>query len=385
MNEKKATQARSWLLLSLCFLVLIVSIYFVLQQRSAPGGTVRQYSETLTDVGFDTFVTYTETTDEESYQAHLALVQERFQYYNELFDYYHTYDGVNNLKTINDSAGKKAVIIEEPLLECLLAARTFYTYSDHFDVTQGALLNVWHNYRDAGAEANAQGKSGTLPSSDELEAAYNAKSWEAVEIDEENHSVYINDASVSIDLGGVAKGFAVQKLYEELTAQGVDNAILNAGGNVMLIGEKSDGTPWRVGVQTPSTSSLESGDVAILSLNGSHAVVTSGDYQRYYEVDGAIISHIVDPTTRWPSQLMRSVSVVCDDSTMADCISTTLFTMTYEEGLRYLQTLKENGIQAEAVWVFDDSCPSIPQSDTAIRSGAFTVLVSDGLIDAISS
>ena len=206
-----------------------------------------------------------------------------------------------------------------------------------------------------------------------------------VEIDEENHSVYINDASVSIDLGGVAKGFAVQKLYEELTAQGVDNAILNAGGNVMLIGEKSDGTPWRVGVQTPSTSSLESGDVAILSLNGSHAVVTSGDYQRYYEVDGAIISHIVDPTTRWPSQLMRSVTVVCDDSTMADCISTTLFTMTYEEGLRYLQTLKENGIQAEAVWVFDDSCPSIPQSDTAIRSGAFTVLVSDGLTDAVSS
>lgn len=153
----------------------------------------------------------------------------------------------------------------------------------------------------------------------------------------------------------------------------------------MLIGEKSDGTPWRVGVQTPSTSSLESGDVAILSLNGSHAVVTSGDYQRYYEVDGAIISHIVDPTTCWPSQLMRSVTVVCDDSTMADCISTTLFTMTYEEGLRYLQTLKENGIQAEAVWVFDDSCPSIPQSDTAIRSGAFTVLVSDGLTDAISS
>lgn len=102
----------------------------------------------------------------------------------------------------------------------------------------------------------------------QLQDAFNENSWNAVEINSDERSVYINDPSVSIDLGGIAKGFAVQKIEEELVEAGVRNAILNAGGNVMLIGNKEKEEPWRVGIQMPGTDEKETGNIAVLSLNG---------------------------------------------------------------------------------------------------------------------
>lgn len=383
MKKKSITQVYSWLVLSLCFLVLIVSIYVVLQRRSQSHTSIRQYSETLTDVGFDTFVTYTETTDEETFQTHLDYIKQQFSHYNELFDYYHTYDDLNNLKSINDAAGKNAVQVEKPLLECIQNAYSFYEHSDHFDVTQGSLLQVWHTYRDEGIKKNEIGENGSLPTDEELILAYNKDHWKAIEIDEKNCSIFIQDASVSIDLGGIAKGYTVQKIYEDLCDMGVSSAILNAGGNVMLIGEKNNQEPWLVGIQTPSTSEIESTNVAVVSLTGSHAVVTSGDYQRYYKVNDVFYSHIIDPTTLYPAHYMRSVTVIADNSTTADALSTTLFTMSYEEGSALLEQLESKGISAQAIWVFDDTCPSIPQDEQAIINGNYTILASNSLQNAI--
>ena len=217
-------------------------------------------------------------------------------------------------------------------------ARTYTGYSPHFDASQGTLLEVWHTYREEGISLNEAGEDGRLPEEAELQRAANAQSWDAVRIDEESNEVMIIDPDVSLDLGGIAKGYAVEQVKRELEEKGVDGAILNAGGNVVTIGEKSDGSAWRVGVQMPS--SLSDSTLAVLELNGSHAIVTSGDYQRYYEVNGERYAHIIDPLTLYPPRHFRAVTVVCDDSAAADCISTTLFTLTYEEGLAYLSTLE---------------------------------------------
>lgn len=384
MKDNKTKQVRSWLLLSLCFLVLICTIYFVLQQRTQTKNHVQQYSETLTDIGFDTFVTYTETTDQETFQEHLQFIKERFIYYNKLFDYYHTYEDIQNLCSINEAAGKTAVKVDTPLLECIQKAYSFYQYSDHFDATQGTLLNVWHQYREEGIKQNKQGKSGSLPALEELQTAYNPNSWDAVDIDEANNRIYIKDKNVSIDLGGIAKGYAVEKIYEDLTDKGVNSAILNAGGNVMVIGSKTDGEPWRVGIQTPSANELETANIAVLSLEGTHAIVTSGDYQRYYEADGKLYSHIIDPTTLYPARFMRSVTVVCDDSTLADCLSTTLFTLSYKEGKELVNQLQQKNIQVQAVWVFDDTCFEIPNDEYTLKQGDYTILFTPSLQKNIS-
>ncbi len=199
-----------------------------------------------------------------------------------------------------------------------------------------------------------------------------------------NNRIYIKDKNVSIDLGGIAKGYAVEKIYEDLTDKGVNSAILNAGGNVMVIGSKTDGEPWRVGIQTPSANELETANIAVLSLEGTHAIVTSGDYQRYYEADGKLYSHIIDPTTLYPARFMRSVTVVCDDSTLADCLSTTLFTLSYEEGKELINQLQQKNIHVQAVWVFDDTCFEIPNDEYTLKQDGYTILFTPSLQKNIS-
>ena len=211
--KEKNNRVRSWIALSLCFLLLIGALYIALTGRSPSAQT---HQQTLTDVGFDTFVTFSQEGTQEEFDENLAFIRERFLYYNQLFDRYQSYEGVNNLKTINDAAGDHAVVVDDALIDCLLMARTYTGYSPHFDASQGTLLEVWHTYREEGISLNETGEDGRLPEEAELQRAANAQSWDAVRIDEESSEVMIIDSDVSLDLGGIAKGYAVEQVKREL-------------------------------------------------------------------------------------------------------------------------------------------------------------------------
>ncbi len=322
---------------------------------SSTSSEVPLYSNLSADAGFDTVFYYQEyNTDTEASQEHFELATQLFTYYNNLFDIYNDYEGVNNLKTVNDNAGIQPVEVDEDLIEMLQLAQQFNTWSQgEFDITIGSLLQVWHEYREEGLELNENGEYGNLPTDEELSEASQYSGWDKVEIDDENNTVYITDENVSLDVGGIAKGFATEKIAQKIESlDNVGTVTINAGGNNRTIGTKPDGSNWRVRIQNPDGGSK----LIIVSQEGSMSFVTSGDYERfYYGPDGISYHHIIDPETLYPATKYRSVSIITKDSGAADCLSTTLFTLSIEDGQKVLEEYETaTGETVNAIWIMDE-------------------------------
>ena len=300
-------------------------------------GEKKQYTATFLTL-FDTVTTIVGQADSErEFQAKAQSIHDNLQKYHQLFDIYNEYDGINNLKTVTDQAGVAPVVVDRIIIDLLLDCKTYYNATNgKVNVAMGSVLQLWH---DARSDSIDDPVHAYLPDHQELENANAHISIDAIVIDETASTVYISDANVRLDVGAIAKGWSVQKVAE-LAPTGL---LISVGGNVFATGPKDiSGTPWVVGIQNPNDGNEYLHTIYV--AGGS--VVTSGDYQRFFVVDGKPYHHIIDPDTLSPSTHWRSVTIVCADSGLADALSTALFLLPQPEGQQLLSQF-----DAEAMWV----------------------------------
>lgn len=295
-----------------------------------PAQTAETKYEKVQDISYDTFDTITSFVyyDEIGNKDEIVdLLHERMLYYHKLFDIYNAYESMNNAYTVNASMGKP-VKVDEPFLELVELSKMLYEKTgSNANIAMGGMLSLWHDARETKVDGHH-----VLPSRDALIKAKAHMDLSKVIVDREKKTITLADPEMKLDLGAIAKGYAVEHTAQELESAGARNFILSAGGDVRTAGNPPGRTDWRVGLQDPEHPLDQSSLVHIIRVGAPVSVVTSGDYQRYFEENGVRYHHIIDPHTLEPSRNFSSVTVVHPDSAYGDFLSTALFLLPLEEG-----------------------------------------------------
>ncbi len=190
-----------------------------------------------------------------------------------------------------------------------------------FDITVGGLMKLW-----------SFETGGRVPEGDELARTRRSVGWSKLAFDDAERKITFLVPGVSLDLGGIGEGYAVDRAYGILTGRGISSGIINAGGDLMVWGGKPDGSPWKVGIQHPRRTEELLGIVTVTD----RAVVTSGDYEKCFTAAGKRYHHILDPATGYPAQGVVSVTVVADTAEVADAYATALVVMGSERAKKFL-------------------------------------------------
>lgn len=253
----------------------------------------------------------------------------------------------SDVSALNAAAGQTVTLSEQTADVLSNALRLAQETEGQFDPTVAPLSDLWK----IGTEDAA------VPQQVDIDAALPAVGYQNVSLDGTKATM---QAGAKLDLGGIGKGYAADHVAQILRDAGVESAHISLGGNIYVLGEKDRGVPWTVGITDPDKKEEY---MATLKVSDT-SVVTSGDYERYFEQDGKRYCHIFDPKTGYPAETdLRSVTVVSPDSTMADAYTTALFVMGFDKAWEFCQ---QHDVQA--VFVLDDH----------------TVRVTDGLKDSFS-
>lgn len=283
------------------------------------------------------------------------VLEQAFARVEELADKITTNEPGSEMDAVNNASGAEPVTISEDVFPLVEKAAEFSAINDGgFDYTIGPITDLWRiGFDDA-----------RVPEPDEIIEALPLVDYEKVELNAENSTVYLTETGMKIDLGAIAKGYIADELEKLFIENGVTTAIIDLGGNVVVMGDSPtrDTGGFNVGVQDPSDS--RGSYVGAINLK-NQSIVTSGIYERYIERDGEVYHHLMNPETGYPfDNELASVTIISDDSVDGDALSTVAFGFGLEEGLAFVNNY--DGI--EGVFITKDN----------------EIYTSDGLIDNFS-
>ena len=332
---------------ALLALLALLTLAAALPGRAA----MNRYSTIYMDT-FDTVISLIGyAQDEETFNAWAGMAHDAYLHMHKLYDTYNSYEdeGIVSIYTLNQRAAQAPVKVDPLLFSLLTFCKSRYELcQEQVNVAMGSVLSIWHDYREAGLEDPSGAQ---LPPTDTLKAASEHTDMDDLILDEENMTVYFADPDLKLDVGAVAKGYATEVVAKLLLSGDMPSFIISAGGNVRCGNPPADGrAKWGIGIQDPDGEVLGLSDYVETLYLAGQSVVTSGDYQRFYTVDGVRYHHLIDPDTLMPASEFRSVSIITEDSGFADMLSTAAFLMPYEQSRAFIDSL--DGV--EAIWLFPD-------------------------------
>ncbi len=239
----------------------------------------------------------------------------------------------SQVSIINRAAGRTSVPVDPRVFEVVSRGLYYSRLSEGlFDITIGPLVELW----GIGHE-NAR-----VPESIEIEESLPLVDYTHIIMDPEESLIYLDTPGMVLDLGGIAKGYIADRIVLLLNKAGRESGIINLGGNVFAMGQKPEGGPFRIGVQNPDTDRGEY--IGVLSVRNK-SIVSSGAYERYLEYEGERYHHILNPFTGYPAESdLDQVTIVSDESVDGDGLSTSVFSMGLEAGMKLIESVE--GVEA---------------------------------------
>ncbi|GAA0721987.1 FAD:protein FMN transferase [Clostridium malenominatum] len=235
----------------------------------------------------------------------------------------------SDVSKINNNAGKDFVEVNDHTYKVIKKALYYSELSEGaLDITVGPLVNLW-------AIGTEKAK---VPTPKEIKENLNLINYKDIEFDDSKKLVKLKRKSQKIDLGAIAKGYAADEVKETLIKEGIKTAFINLGGNVVTLGDKSDGTPWNIGVQDPLNTR---GDYFGVLKVSNKSIVSSGNYERFFVKDGIKYHHILDTKTGYPSENeLMGTTIISENSIDGDALSTSIFVLGLDKGMKLIEGLK---------------------------------------------
>lgn len=271
-----------------------------------------------------------DTTDEALIDDCFALADTYEHYFSR------TLEG-SDIYQINHADGAPVEVHDETA-ELIRAGIKYGELSDgSFDITIGALTDLW----------DIPNNTGDIPDEAAIRKAVDTVDYTQILV--EGNSVTMKDPDAKLDLGGIAKGYAADQMKKYLNAHGAHEGFINLGGNVLTLGEKSDGSPYHIGIRKPFS---EEGETITAVDVADQSIVTSGRYERYFEKNGHIYHHILDPFTGYPyDNDLNGVTILSDSSMEGDALSTICFALGMEKGMEFIQSMPD----VDAIFIDTDN------------------------------
>lgn len=286
------------------------------------------FKKSVNVMGTDLEVTVRAQTDAEASAAFYAVQAEMARIENEMSEWI---EG-SPVSAINVNAGIRPVPVPDELFKVIAASITVSEVSGGaFDISWAAMRGLWDFRKER------------VPTDAEINQKLMLVNYKNIEIDTVKRTVFLKKTGMAIGLGGIAKGYAVDMAMKAVTKLGIKNAIIRAGGDMRIQGVDESGQPWNIGIKSPRNKEKFIAEMPLTNIS----VSTSGDYERFFIKDNVMYHHIINPKTGQPARGAQSVTIIAPDTMTSDALSTAVFVLGPDAGLKLVEKLK--GVAAVVV------------------------------------